>query len=830
MSKLFNPLRVLIAVLCVSSALLLGCLPGEEDVAVRYNGINQRAAVANAGASLGTAATNYLAYLKSLDMTQTAPLSKGIMSTFGKPVPDPEPVTPRGLMVKRCGHNRTADLGPGDPRVFGAVAYFTRTPDGVPDLRLTGEAMAAALAERYGAESVGLRTPTGYLYPLAITDPVNGLGCSGAIGGDIAIGSPIFVTGFRSENEHLPLPKQFMDAAIERPLSVPCPSGMTGVVPRLQTCTLKMLSDQGKREETVILLGHGKAKNDVQRPDREWSCNPDPKTPLPAATAVEVQNFCHDPAKDLKAVADATLQMNTESFKKTLETGTTGYYAYKCQTDGSGKCVVKPFVGGCAGPDCKESCDAQGTCKYSCVGPNCTKIDPPCTGPNCPKKITDPVVSYRCAAIAMPPLYVTNPKMPLATDGNLNLVGTATQQNCGHGWSGDLMARYLVKRCDLFKTVDGTETHVALQQTIYHITYAGALCQTTVDTVAACPVGNPRGTVPITRHLEMLKPVALDWTAAQPGMLSPGLSPSEVSSNDSRQEIKDMAASQGYIIPNLGKATLDALRTNDTQWSLTLANAMQSRDSTSIRSTVVACNDAGAPCGKPEANTMDIWVDSGSRQRRVGTRSLDDIPTKEIRLDNLICKGGTGSCNPLLDLLQSTCNGTCEPDQNNPQIKLTDSLFESLLRHYLSTVLLTLPDEAKIVPVYQSNDIPLLNNPDTVCQIAGETIDHLVIVSMYDNSKTAITNSNRSGFYQCQQLQGKQYSDVLNLLSDAIDAYTAKGHQITIFSTQLSAFPGNAIRYDLAADVLNPTGKFSNEIKKWINKPVKQISPCDNIK
>jgi len=178
--------RLSLSVLYMTLFILTGCLPGEEDVMINYNKINQDAQIENTGLSLTQAANDLTASLVASATKRKIPLgSKETIKEDEPTVSFAAPSVPAGTKVAPCGD-------------FGAVAYFTALPKGITNMAASGPVMVAALSKRFNSRHVGINTASGVQLPEIATD----LGCG--VSGDILVGSPIFVTGFGYGESSLP--------------------------------------------------------------------------------------------------------------------------------------------------------------------------------------------------------------------------------------------------------------------------------------------------------------------------------------------------------------------------------------------------------------------------------------------------------------------------------------------------------------------------------------------------------------------------------------------------------------------------------------------------
>ncbi|WP_340238971.1 hypothetical protein [Emticicia soli] len=461
--------------LLLSVVLLSSCLPDEGDVSARYNAINQRAHIENVAESLATSAQNLSAYLSASQMKRKTPLQEEGKVLSDDPTDftvqnNPTPIAPTGVQVNACGQ-------------FGAIAYFTQVPMGVADLKKHGNSMAASLVRRFGHEQVGIKMYNGVQLPKKAIE----LGCG--VGDDIIEGSPIFVAGFLAPKDSagndlggLPDPSKTQQPTFKRDVTLPCPTGMDGVIKREQICQLKFSDNSTQQETTTVIIGT--ATNKVQRLHKYWECTPDNNVPLEPPTPVEISAFCRNPADDIQKQADNAIEMTVDSLKQELDTGTPGYYTFYCRTnkDGSDTCDATPYT---APPKTFLRCDTTNPVEQYVVNPTLPlKLD-----------ATGKIISATPTAVA----HYTPPGS--APVGN---------NDCGKGWKGDLIAGYKVRQCELVKIVDGTETILSKAQTIYKIAYVAAKCTNANSKEASYQCPHPyKGQVQLREAFSMKRPIAL---------------------------------------------------------------------------------------------------------------------------------------------------------------------------------------------------------------------------------------------------------------------------------------------------------------------------------
>lgn len=749
---------------------LTACLPGEGDVAANYNRINQRAAVENAALSLYQAAQAMTAYRVAAGLRRKQPLGDGMLTELAtiEDQDNPKPIPPLGVSVVPCGK-------------FGALAYFNQPPKGLPPLNMISSTMARTLAARFGGENVGFRFANGQTDMPALTKDMDD--CT--VGPDILPGSPIAAAGFQYQEDTLPDRRKVTWPSVDRTVTVRCPAGFEGVIKREKKCTLIFNEYEAEREKGEILIGGDKTPNPKSRMDKTWRCESNDAPP----TADEILKFCRNPADGLTKPDDNAIEMNVDSLQQILSSTGPGYYTFKCR-----RTATDP-----------TACDAT------------------------PYTPTLPNTFLRCDKVSTPPLYVTNPVIPLTLDASGDVIGNpAANLSCGRGWTGKLTARYLVRRCNLYQTVDGGAPLLLRQsQTIYHITYAAAQCSTTINTTVQCPVGNTAGRLPVVRRMTMVKPVALDWRPAIPGTAD--WSTSTISTNDSRLEIKEMAAEKGFIVPDTTRAELEAADTN-TEWALKLAAAMERRDPSSMDNKVVACDNTGEPC-KVEASTdIRIVVDQTS------SRPLASLLGGTFTLPNLQCVAGTGTCHPLLGRNQpKTCSGECLVDTTKgATTTISGGNYELLLESYLAVVTKNLPPDVTITVdrVSNGNSLTLFTDLGSICDLAAAKTPRLMVFGY------ALTNGNNNytSTVSCPALSGQAYNRPYDLLSDAISSFVGKGGQLRVYSSgEFASLWATAGIAGTSGNELAETGSASQALADWIKNPIGSTpvslgNPCDLVR
>jgi len=546
---------------------------------IKYNKINQDAQIENTGLSLTQAANDLTASLVASATKRKIPLgSKETVKEDEPTVSFAAPQVPAGTKVAPCGD-------------FGAVAYFTALPKGVTNMAASGPVMAAALSKRFNSRHVGINTANGVQLPEIATD----LGCG--VSGDILVGSPIFITGFGYGETSLPDPRKATTAKLVRDITLPCPSGLTGVVKREQTCELESLDDETKFEDSKVVFGGKRpvrkskkglastqagsdvdesgTSHEVRRMKRTWNCTPD-LAALPPPTAAETASYCRDPADDITKPADQAISLTTDNLKNILSGSGPNLYTFKCQDAGNGNCIASPWTGpGAQGPESSN--------------------------------ITSPLPAntfLRCDKNAIPEQYVINPIIPIQLDGAGKVMSetpAATKtgtiignRDCGQNWYGDLIAGYQVRSCNLIKSVNGVETILKTAQTIYRIGYVGARCKQPPKEVSTYFCPRPyKGQLTMREENYMLKPLALQlgtslpatWTPSTiPWMRIPGLL------GNANAETMARAAKEGYKV---SRRPLEGVQNPD--FTSFLEGVMQP----DMVKQVTGCKLAGQGCELP---------------------------------------------------------------------------------------------------------------------------------------------------------------------------------------------------------------------------------------
>lgn len=759
--------------LFLSVALLSACLPDEGDVSARYNAINQRAHIENMAGSLATSAQNLSGYLVASQMKRKTPLQDDGKILSDKPTDftvqnNPKPVPPTGIHVSSCGK-------------YGAIAYFTQTPAGVASLKQQGNTMAASLVSRFGHDAVGMKDTNGIQLPKkGVT-----LGCT--VGDDIQDGSPIFVAGFLAPDglDGLPDPKKTTQPTFKRDITLPCPTGTDGVIKREQICQLKFDDNETTRETGTIIIGT--ASNEIQRLNKSWACTPDLSAPLPPPTLQEISVYCRDPSQDIAKPADDVIELQIPSLKQELEANGPGYYTFFCRKnkDGSNTCDAEPYN-------------------------------------------PEPKTYLKCDQDMPPPRFTVNPYSPMQLNANGELIGNPTEnRDCGKGWYGKLTARYLTRRCQLMKIVDGVSQIVSTPQTIYRVGYAQAQCEADFRTTVACPDpsqlpgSDPSRRIPVTRHVRMLKPVALDWSENKPGPAA--WDTSRIATTDSRPEVLLTAGMVAVnkpqaVIPLITRAQLDS-HTDTDSWSEALTDAMYNADNDSIERKITSCNNTGDPCGVSNAQTaIEVWVDSGA---------LGGYTGDSFNMDNLTCSLPPNvRCNPILGRLQSMCaGGEClRDDAVNPPSYISGSSFDELITSYFTNVESPLPLGNVIQRFSPSMSLPLLNNPNVLCDMASSEVTRLMIFGVFDDT-LAMDKP-----VQCPALGGETYINIRDMMDDAVEAYRGRGGDLIIFANHITlGNEGKPVYHLLNANIFRPTGLVTTTLASWLLNPIVPPSPCTLI-
>lgn len=759
-------------VFLLSIALLGGCLPDEGDVSARYNAINQRAHIENMAGSLATSAQNLSAYLVASQMKRKTPLSDDGKIISDKPTDftvqnNPKPVPPAGIHVSSCGK-------------YGAIAYFTEKPVGVASLKQQGSTMASSLVLKFGHDAVGMKNSNGVQLPKkGIT-----LGCT--VGDNIVEGSPIFVAGFLAPDglDGLPDPKKTTQPTFKRDITLPCPAGTDGVIKREQICQLKFADNETTKETGTIKIGN--SVNEIQRLNKSWACTPDLSASLPPPTPQEISVYCRDPSQDIVKPADDVIELQVSSLQQELEGNGPGYYTFFCRKnkDGSNTCDAEPYT-------------------------------------------PQPHTFLKCDKDTPPPRFTVNPYSLLQLNANGELLGNSGEvRDCGRGWYGKMTARYLARRCQLMQVKDGVTTALSTAQTIYRIGYAQAQCETDFHTTVACPDpsqlpgSDPSRRIPVTRHVRMLKPVALDWSENKPG--SAAWDTSRIATTDSRPEVLLTAGTTApnkpqAVVPLITRAQLDS-HTDTDSWSEALANAMYNADNDSIERKITSCNNTGDPCGVSTAGTaIEVWVDEHPLAGYTGT-SFDMI--------NLTCSlPSKARCNPILGQTQAMCGGgECRENEAHPPSYISGSSFDELINSYFTNIESPLPPGNVIQRFAPSTSLPLLNNPNVLCDMASSEVTRLMIFGIFDDT-IAMEKP-----VQCPALGSELYTNIRDMMDDAVDAYRARGGDLIIFANHITlGNEGKPVYHLLNANIFRETGLVTTTLQSWLLNPIVPPSPCTLI-
>ncbi len=756
--------------ICLLAILILtACLPGEGDVAAKYNRINQRTAVENAAISLNQAAQAMTAYRVAAGMRIKGPLGDTMLTTLPS-ISDKdnlEPAPPVGVSVVPCGK-------------FGALAYFNQSPKGLPPLTMVNSTMARTLADRFGGKNVGIKYPNGTIEMPLLTKDMDD--CN--VGGDILPGSPIMASGFQYKDDTLPDRRKVTWPSVDRAVTVKCPAGYEGVIKREKKCTLIFNEYEAEREKGEILIGGDKTPNPKSRMDKTWRCESNDAPP----TADEILKFCRNPADGLTKPDDNAIEMNVDSLQQILSSTGPGYYTFKCR-----RTAADP-----------TACEAT------------------------PYTPTLPNTFLRCDKVNTPPLYVTNPAIPLTLEPSGNIIGNpAVNQSCGRGWTGKLTARYLVRRCNLYQTTDGAEILLKQSQTIYYIAYAAAQCSIRVRTQVQCPVGNLSGMLPIERDLIMLKPAALDWRPRIPGLVE--WSTGKIATNDSRDEVKTEAAVNDpthgkvpYIIADISQAELAASESNNTEWSLKLANALKRADEDSISMAIVpgSCNNDGEPCKQEAGGEITIVVDKST------ANPLRLYSATGFTLPNLQCVDKTtfdpipsNYCHPLLGSDQpKACkgNGICLKT-GLPDYQVTGTNLADVLDSYLSIVTkpeLLPPDVSVTIMPLSGTVFPMFNEESSACSLGQAQAFSYTMV--FANS---LTQGDQAINFECRNTK---YTTLYSLIAASLNSFVSAGGQMKIYATSgydASLWSVVSMGGPFNSNDLDVGGKVGSSLADWLKNP-----------
>lgn len=570
--------------LSFSALLLASCLPGEDDVAKRYNDINQKAHIENTGNSLMQAANNMSGFLTAQSMRIKAPLNEVSLTSVNTEEPV-EPSNPPGVGVVKC-----------EGGMLGAMAFFTEQPKGVPPLSQSGQTMMRALSERFGGRAVGWHGGGQTILPEMVEDVV-----CGTISGIIE-NSPIFAAGFvygesKTNKITLPDPNKVTYPSIFRELTVPCPSGFSGTIQRKQECKLKTDEEDGEVEEIKIKTGkveRGSVTADAYEVDavrikKRWECDASQDVTVPPS-ATEITAFCRDNANNMSKPGDNPISVTLENFKENLETGSTGNY-YQ---------VI-----------CREGAEGTGLCRNQ-------RYTPPAGW------------TIKCDSEPQDARYVTNPTFestgartqPMVDWDNGLITPSGTEVDCGRGWDGDIKWEYQLRQCRLYSP----EGVIAPEQpkTIYWMGQVAMKCKREPkpgeNWIAECPVGV--GDIFIKKRYLMndfvaLKPKSYDKGKVSVGEIFVGAADTKTEERLQKDEFKDTSRLCGEVggsnWDDCNRKTASALNTagSDKEFSEAIMAAVGSPAMSSIP---IACNTEGQTCKTMgDVKNLIILVDrSGS--------------------------------------------------------------------------------------------------------------------------------------------------------------------------------------------------------------------------
>ncbi|WP_147322860.1 hypothetical protein [Emticicia sp. C21] len=386
----------------------------------------------------------------------------------------------------------------------------------------------------------------------------------------------------------------------------------------------------------------------------------------------------------------------------------------------------------------------------------------------------------------------------------------------------------MARRCQLMQVKDGVTTALSTAQTIYRIGYAQAQCETDIITTVACPDpsqlpgSDSSRRIPVTRHVRMLKPVALDWSENKPGPAA--WDTSRIATTDSRPEVLLTAATTAAnkpqaVVPLITRAQLDS-HTDTDSWSEALADAMYNADNDSIERKITSCNNAGDPCGvaMPQKG-IEIWVE--------GERRLWPYLGDAFNMRNLTCSVAPHErCNPILGETQSMCSGECGPSQVNNDLYVSGGNFEELINSYFSYVETPLPAGNAILRVAPATTVPLFNDPNALCDLASTDISNLMIFGTYKEDQASF-----GGVRECPGLPGKTYTDSRDMFDDAINAYLARGGNLMIFTDHVKMGNENVPFFieDISANIFRPDGKVTTTLQNWLTDAPPPGDPCTVI-
>ena len=755
--------------LLILALLLSGCLPDDSEISI--NQINRKTHIENVARSLASTAQDYSRYLVESNMKRRTPLAdETILSEKTEDLTITniqKPVPPDNVHVGQCGD-------------YGAIAYFTAIPKGVGSLLQNGTAMAASLIRSsfLDADSIGMKMAT------TIQLPKKGIELGCTVGNDIADGSPIVVVGFNQPEGMvgMPDPSKVTEPVFTREISVPCPSGTNGAIAREQVCYLKSKDNEVNKESGSFVVDT--TSNEFQRKNRYWECTPDLASPLSPPSNEEVTAYCHDSANDIIKHADDAVATQIINIKDALEKNDpNASYIFFCRPkkDGSNTCEAKPY--------------------------------------------TPPAETYLVCDQDTPlPRFVLNPNVPLQLNAQGEVIGDAgAVRDCGRGWSGKMTARYLARRCKLMKTNnDDTTSVISTAQTIYRIGYAQGQCERDIETTVACPANipgsDPNRRLPVMRHARMLKPVALDWSEYSP---SPGAwDNTQMAGTDSRAEVLLTAAMSApnkspAVVPAITRGELGAISDNRI-WSETLVDAMRKSDPTSIEAPIVSCNNSGDPCGiGVPNNAIEIWVDTFPLQNHYSGGDFE-LPVRTCTI--------TGNrCNPLLGDIQPTIcgGGQCLEDG---VARIWGSNFEEYLGRFIETVKNPLPPDNTLTRVDPATSLPMLNDPNVICQLASSTTPRIIIFAHFDEYQPL------KGPTECPALAGKTYLSIRDMIDDAADVYKRRGGDLLLFANHITlGNEGQPVHHEIRVNDIMPGGIVSETLSNWFVNPIPRPNPCSYV-
>jgi hypothetical protein len=551
----------------LATLLVSACLPGEDDVAKKYNDINQRAHIENTGNSLMQAANNTAGYLTAKSMRRKAPLNEIPLTQFTTVDDNSEPALPPGIGIAKC-----------EGGMLGAMAFFIEQPKGVPPLSQSGQTMMRALSERFGGHMVGWHGSGQTTLPQIVED----VGCEPIDG--IVENSPIFAAGFVYGEDNgdpisLPDPNKVTYPTVSRDLTLPCPSGYSGVIQRKQDCKLETDEDGEDAEKVTFKTGkidvahvqEGGYELEAVRIKKRWECDESQDVKVPPS-ASEIAAFCRNNADNMEKPGDNTIPIQLENFKENLETGGTGNY-YQ---------VI-----------CREGAEGTGLCRNQ-------RYTPPAGW------------TIKCDNEPQDPRYVVNPTFettgvrtqPLVDWDNGLITPSGTEVDCGRGWDGDIKWEYQLRQCSLYSP----EGVIAPEQpkTIYWMGQVAMKCKREPkpgeNWIAECPVGV--GDIFIKKRYLMndfvaLKPKSYDKGQASVGEVFVGTADAKTEERLQKDEFKDTSRLCGEVggpdWDDCNRKTASALNTAGSDKAFSDA-IMAAVGSPAMSSIPIACNTEGQTC------------------------------------------------------------------------------------------------------------------------------------------------------------------------------------------------------------------------------------------